>query len=63
MCAALGDDPLPMYEIIYFSIALLHFVLFHNVTCYTNSFLLRIHVKLLTLHNSSISHALWLPEA
>ena len=29
-------------------------VLFHNVTCYTNS--------LLSLHNSFVSRALWLPQ-
>jgi hypothetical protein len=44
MCATLGDYPCPMYKIINFSIAMLHFVLIHNVTRKSNSLLLRIHV-------------------
>ena len=39
MCATLGDCMCLMYEIISFNIAMLHFVLFHNVTNYTNSLL------------------------
>ena len=35
------------------------FVLFHNVTCYTNSIY---HASMLTLQNSVISCALWLPQ-
>jgi hypothetical protein len=39
MCATLGDYLCPMYKIINFNIAILHFLLFHNVTCYTNPLL------------------------
>jgi hypothetical protein len=46
MCAMLGDSPFPMHEIIIFNITMLHFVLFHNVTCYTISILSpHIHVN------------------
>ena len=45
MCAILKDCLYPVYEIIDFNIAMLHFVSFHNVTCYTNSLLSHIHVN------------------
>ena len=40
-----------MYEIISFNITMLHFVLFHNVICYTNSLLSCIHVNTTELHD------------
>ena len=40
-----------MYEIITFSNTMLHFVLFHNVTCYTNSLLSHIHVNTIKVRN------------
>ena len=41
------------------TIKTLHFVLFHNITCYTNLIVSRIHVN---TTNSVISRALWLPQ-
>jgi hypothetical protein len=51
MCATLRYYPFFMYEIINSNIAMLHFVLFHNVTCYTNSLLLCIHVNIIEFYN------------
>ena len=51
MCATLKDYPCPMYEIINFNIRMLHFVLFHNVTCYTNFLSSRMHVNTTKLYN------------
>ena len=41
----------PMYEVISVIITMLHFVLFHDVTCYTNSLLSHIHVNLTKICN------------
>jgi hypothetical protein len=51
MCATLRYYPCFMYEIVNSNSAMLHFVLFHNVTCYTNSLLSCIHVNTIELHN------------
>ena len=44
----------------YHTIQMLHFVLFHNVTRYTNSI---DHASMSTLQNSITSSALWLPQS
>ena len=51
MCATFRDYMCPMYEIISFNITMLHFVLFHNVICYTNSLLSCVHVNIIKLYN------------
>ena len=51
MCATLRDYPCFMYEIMNSNITMLNFVLFHNVTCYTNYLLSCIHVNTIELHN------------
>ena len=43
--APVGDYPCPMYEIINFSIVMLHFVLFHIAIWYTNFILSCILIK------------------
>jgi hypothetical protein len=35
MCATLGDYLYPLFRTIIYRIAMLHFVLFHDVTCVT----------------------------
>ena len=52
VCVQLGRDYLClMYEIINFNISMLHFVLFYNVTCYTNSLISCIHVNIKEFRN------------
>ena len=53
MCATLGDNMCPMHEIIN-SNTLLHFVLSHNVTRYTNSPLSCIHVDTREIRNITL---------
>ena len=45
MCVALEDYMCPMYKIINLNIIMLHYVLVHDITPYTISLLLRIHVN------------------
>ena len=45
MCATLIDYMCFLYEIINFSITMLHIMLLHNVTCYTNYLLSCAHVN------------------
>ena len=51
MCATLEDYLCSMYEIVNFKKTMLHFVLFHNVTCSTNSLLSCIQFNTKKLHN------------
>jgi hypothetical protein len=45
VCTTLGDSSCLMYEIINFGIAMLHFVLFQNLTHYFNSMISHIHAN------------------